>query len=287
MKLAIFICGPRRYVNSVVNQIDLMPKKYDYGFFIHLWTDDIGNKQRRSNESEDLFKVTNKIALLIQEQPLEKEKVERDIARKSGTTSTNGAILGMFTSINMLYSAFKSHYSFNEYTHILRLRTDSFFLNKFALNIDLYDSAKMRLALNPKIPSHWISDHITLTTKEQFVKLWVHKSVKSLLKEYRNAGCNPERLLSKRMGRFCSREYLFKRDLDYFVKYDPALNSDFVAIYEEGFPYFNIEKEILHENFEVKLGLTLEPEKYRYFPKNIKDFLKYMARYGLGKKYFD
>ncbi|MEM6231171.1 hypothetical protein [Shewanella scandinavica] len=235
MKCAIFVSGPIRYCDEVILQIRSLFEKYSdnitFEFFIHLWISDDSNKARRDESSiQDVLNLLPNIRSLTFEQPLNSVNLNSKYGSWTDTHSDFSSIVGMFVAINKLISVLKKQDDYEEYTHILRLRTDCCFLIKDGLldNID-FKSNKVYLADNPLISNEWVSDHIMFTKKEKFFSVWEYKSLSKFIKTFSKHARNPEFYLKTKIPKN-DRVLKWKRYLDYHIVYRPNKNTDPVVL---------------------------------------------------------
>lgn len=232
MKFAIFISGPFRYLDKVLKQLnEFYADNYNYDIYIHLWDSDKGNKKRGleiidSNLNELTLAYPKIKKIIIEEQPDEKEVIETienvvgQITQKNiiGHSSLT-AMFGMFIAINKLYD--EAILSQEDYSHILRLRTDISFHDKTLAKI--FESPKkdtIYISQNPLIDESKISDHSMLVPFKYFSQIWKMQYNSTYIQEYYESFFNPEILLGKRIPLLnCKIEVVWKRFVNYNVVY--------------------------------------------------------------------
>tara|TARA_B110000211_G_C14092983_1_gene560433 strand:+ start:5264 stop:6148 length:885 start_codon:yes stop_codon:yes gene_type:complete len=225
MKLAVFITGPIRYCNYVIQQMDdlLSSNEIEYDFFLHLWIEDNSNTERDSQSSlYDVLKKLECIKSLTIEQPLDSGRIEKKYGTWTDTHSNVTSMFGMFIAINKLISILKVQPDYKEYTHILRLRTDNVILDpsNFLKCVD-FNTDSVNISFNPNISKEWVSDHIMLARKEIFIKIWGYTKFANFVKIFNKYARNPEYFLMSKISK-CDRRYAWTRYVDYHIIYNPV-----------------------------------------------------------------
>jgi hypothetical protein len=277
MKIAVFIGGPYRFSDSVLGSLDRIIGDIEYDVFFHLWKEDLGNKKRLENENDFSFLMEHsKTKLMLLAKPYNESDYKKNIGINTNSNSSINATMGMFMSMNVLSNYLEQLPDADEYTHILRLRTDCIIYNsienKIKNNLD-----KILTSNNFKVPSDWVSDHIMFAPKDKFYLFWRFKNMESIYKAYTKGKRNPERTLSY-LGRKFGNKIVkaFDRGLDYHIIYTPPKATDPVCIKEaiqnNSIEYLfsnisniteNIDKEIrINELSEKQLGLK-DPYSFR------------------------
>jgi hypothetical protein len=199
-KIAVFISGPIRYVDFVRQNLKIVLKDFDYEIFYHLWTEDLGDKKRKEvNKKISNLKNDSKTKVLIFQKPYTNDFFRRDFGSESHGTSSINASMGMFTSINLLCKILKNLPDIENYSHVLRIRTDSAFLDKSLFHRLDFSENSINIAENKILPSSWFSDILMFCTKENFLKIWEFKNKKELYDLYKKVGKIPEKLVSFRL----------------------------------------------------------------------------------------
>jgi hypothetical protein len=200
---------------------------YDFEVFIHLWKDDLGNKNRGGVLDEELIRRSDSVSSLIIEEPITVEKANADVAlfapeydmRSVVGHSTLNAMIGMFHAINILYREFNSLERSSEFSHILRLRTDISFNTSF---LPEYLNDDVLISDNPLIDESIVSDHTMLLPTKSFEAIWCYDNYASFIKEYSLSDFNPELFITNRFtGSKLNIVKRWKRYVDYHVVYDP------------------------------------------------------------------
>ncbi|EHY0963613.1 hypothetical protein K2B98_004065, partial [Vibrio parahaemolyticus] len=228
-KIACFISGPYRYCDLVLEQLDrhFTKENLDFDVFIHLWSHDSSDKSRGGEININTIKNNEKVKALLIQDPLSEEECISEIKSITGKFSYSypqyighspvNNVIGMFKGINELYNYLKNKEILNDYSHILRMRTD-ISISKDALNINL-DEDLVLVSNNPYIEKEKISDHTMLVPTKLFFNIWGWHD--SFIKDFAASSYNPELYLGKKFKKMN-------------IKYRSFLNrfSDYNVIYE-------------------------------------------------------
>jgi len=198
-KIAVFICGPVRYVTLVNERLGTVLKDCDYDCFFHLWKSDLGNKVRQGPESDyrELFDHP-RAKVVIMQSPYSEDDFNDKIGAKTNSGSTINATMGMFFSVNVLCHYLKQLPDFEEYKYILRLRSDLAILNDDFATLLCTKPNVLTVANNSIISQNWLSDQICFGTVEQFFKLWFYKDMNDVYEAYSSGHRSPEQTLAYR-----------------------------------------------------------------------------------------
>jgi len=224
VKIAVFLSGPPRYVDLVVDQLDSLLEHCSYDYFIHLWSGDTGNKVRLA-ERFDLERLSShpKVKILNLQKPYSNNTYEGNVSTEINTHSSLFAVMGMFYSISQLYRELIFMPDGNEYTHVLRMRTDIIILNQEKFLDMLETPDKVYTSWNHGIPTHWISDQICFAPIKKFKALWVFDSMKKLYANFIKAEKNPENTLAKKWKKSGNAGLVkhLSEFIDYSLIYNP------------------------------------------------------------------
>jgi len=224
------MAGPSRYVNSVTERLNnIFEPRLEYDFFYFIWDDDLGNKKRRDEEKyyNDIIK-SNKTKCFILNKSYTAEEIQKLTKfEQDNSHSTINAMIGMFTSMNILCHHLMLLPDSLEYTHILRIRTDCLILDNNFLHDSLFKKNNVLVSKNYVIPDSWISDHIMFAKKDLFLKFWKHKNVYEIIDLYKKGEMNPERTLSYIAKiNYLDVQAIFTRYVDYHIVYNPAKENE-------------------------------------------------------------
>ncbi|WP_163922328.1 hypothetical protein [Photobacterium sp. Alg240-V54] len=262
-KIAVFICGPERFLPQVIKNLESTFSEYEYDNFIFIWDEDKDNRSNSSDISENINYYRKNSKVLHVEKPFNEEQISRRFGGKVLGHSSKKAMLGMFYSVSVLCDVIKKHPDFKEYTHILRVRTDSIFFDSFTL--DDYKDGSILVADNPIIPSNWVSDHLMFAPINKFLKVWGVSSLKRCNILFIFSSNNPELLLKLKSFRyaFCVKKNI-KRYEDYHIVYtynesEPSyikkyMERDIFSLFEnpplleQRKNYYQLKKNIRNEN---------------------------------------
>jgi len=228
-KIAVFICGPVRYVTLVNERLETVLKDYDYDCFFHLWKADLGNKVRQGPESDhrELFDHPRSKVVIMQT-PYSEDDFKDRIGTKTNSGSTINATMGMFFSVNVLCHYLKQLPDFDQYKYILRLRTDLAILNDDFASLLSFEPDVLTIVNTGALPVNWISDHICFGPVEQFFKLWFYEDMNGVYEAYRNGIRSPERMLAFQYSRHAKNIVLnqpIMNFLDYHVVHFPPIDK--------------------------------------------------------------
>lgn len=222
-RIAVLLAGPSRYINATINRIELIKHKRLIDYYIFLWADDFGNKKREMEEEfdEDNFKNLS-IVFFSKAKPFTEEsyntRFTKDTEERQSIVSN---IMGMFQSMRILCTHLDA--STTEYDYVLRLRTDCILVSDNVFIPNFSCENKTHISMNYLIPYAWVSDHIMLTNKRDFIRIWSWNSSQELYSEYQKAGMNPEKLLSRKLKKLNIKPvYTWLRYLDYQIVYFPV-----------------------------------------------------------------
>lgn len=228
-KIAIFICGPVRYVTYVCRMIDRVFQGYEYDCFYHLWKADLGNKVR-GGEVSDLEEIEKhpRTKVLIRQEPYCVEDFAKAIGTESGSNSSINALMGMFFSVNLLCHYLEQLPDFATYRYILRLRTDcAIFHPEFP---SLLDESKGTLTVSKSCFTRVteLCDHICFGQVEDFFSLWRFANMQEIYKAYQEGERNPDLTLLRRIQknpgiRIGGNIVRFR---DYHIVYFPTRDCD-------------------------------------------------------------
>ncbi|TEW55753.1 hypothetical protein E2R68_05100 [Psychromonas sp. RZ22] len=226
MKIAVFLSGPIRYADKVINKIESLNTKYDFDFFVHIWAEDKTSKARDgASKVMDLIDNPTKIKALIIEEAIDMEEIVKKYGAWTDTHSHVSSMFGMFCAINKLINVLSTDVNYDTYTHILRLRTDvALFGDDFFDGID-FNSNKVYVAKNYIINDTWVSDHIMLAKNKTFKKIWGYKNFKAFEKNFSYYARNPEFFLKHKVNK---KQLVNKwlRYENYQIVYNPIKESD-------------------------------------------------------------
>lgn len=226
-KIAILLAGPSRYINSTIKRIELLKNKKIIDYYIFLWEGDNGNKQRDMEEEFDnLWFNKLSVVFFAKASPFSEKSYNSYFPNKTEKNQSIASnIMGMFQSMRILASHLDA--STTNYNYILRLRTDCILISDEIFKDDFLFENKTLISMNYLIPYTWVSDHMMLTDKQSFIKIWTWSTSSELYKEYQKSDMNPEKLLSRKMKSLSIKpSYLWKRYLDYQIVYFPIKETE-------------------------------------------------------------
>ena len=229
-KIAVFICGPVRYVTYVNQRLAEVMKGLDYDCFYHLWQADLGNKVRQGSDCDyrNLEEHPRTKVFMLQS-PYSEESFADTIGTETGSNSSINATMGMFYSVSMLCNLLRQLPDCDDYKYILRLRTDCAILNDdFALLLD-GDTNVVTLAKSYFIPEERLCDHICFASVENFCKLWQFSDMRQIYREYEMGQRNPEITLSNRLKKqlpYVKLNNSIVRFRDYHIVYYPPRDCE-------------------------------------------------------------
>lgn len=201
MKVAVLLAGPFRYLDLVIERLDQIAKSKDVDIDFHcfIYSSDSGNKKRIvDNENWKFVESHPKMKTLIKCAPFDNDDFSKYINpdKVEKGQSILSSIMGMFYSVSSLLEIVKR--SPINYDFVIRFRTDclivndDFFSPLFEKDID----KKIIVSKNYLIPHSWISDHITVGSIENMIKIWSYESKIKFYNTYNKIGLNPEKYLA-------------------------------------------------------------------------------------------
>jgi hypothetical protein len=232
-KIAVFISGPARYVDLVRKNLDITLKGLDFDCFYHLWKEDLGNKKREGYNADYISLLKDKkTKVFMMQEPYKVEDFKNSVGTETNSGSTINASMGMFMTINLLCNTLKRMPDSEEYTHILRLRTDCALfvpLKKFlSLNNNTVTVSTRPDFLSSKLKSR-ICDHIFFSSRENFLRFWSFENMGEIYKAYNKGNRNPEVMLrylyKKRLKKYKLNQNLIS-PRDYQIIYSPPKDFD-------------------------------------------------------------
>lgn len=225
VKIAVFLCGPIRFADKTIDNINKLLADYEHELFGFFWKEDLGIKERNSSFAGDLGKMYN-FKCYVEYESNSREAYESKFGSEMGCHSSINSILGMFYSISHLALTLKIHPMADEYTHILRARTDLCFFepHKFGNKFDLTKGI-INVVKNHSIPSGWVSDHFMLCDAKSFNDIWCYETIDKFIMEFNKAGRNPEKLLGKKCKKY-KKNFIATRFESYHVLYNPPKSDD-------------------------------------------------------------
>lgn len=254
-RLAIFISGPFRFLDKVINQLDkkLEHTNREFDFFIHIWKDDQSSKKRGDSKLDVDLLNHPKIKAFIYANPYTSDDFEIYTGKNPHMKSHSpiNAMCGMFCAITSLYDSFKKLPDRDKYSHILRLRTDVSFVTQNIIPGEIKDNTAY-VSSNPILSNGEVSDHSMLCDISTFEKLWTYKDFPSFIEEYRRVYFNPEFLLKKRVkeSKLHTVDY-WRRYIDYNIVYSKAMKSDPAIIKSLSTPADLFDQELLEEDIQL------------------------------------
>lgn len=226
-KIAIFVSGPCRYIDEVLKSLNAKLNGHlEYDFFIHLWSEDLGNKNRlESSININEFLDNSKVKSFTIASAYSEKEISDRWGRSTGCHSTINAMVGMFSAINVLISSFKKIPDAKNYSHVLRIRTDCCLFRDFPIPLVLDD--KIYVSKNYSIPDSWVSDHIMLAPIDSFFKVWEYKNIEKFMSEFSRSNRNPEKYVSDKVKEFgLNISDYWVRGKDYHIIYNPPKEDD-------------------------------------------------------------
>ena len=198
-KIAVFICGPVRYVTLVNERLETVLKDCEYDCFFHLWKADLSNKVHKVWESDyrELFDHP-RAKVVIMQSPYSEDDFRDSVGIKTNSGSTINATMGMFFSVNLLCHYLKQLPDFEDYKYILRLRTDCAIINDDFVSLLDFSPDVLTVNVHTYIRKNWISDHICFGSVEQFFKLWLYEGMQEIYEAYEAGDRFPELTLVHR-----------------------------------------------------------------------------------------
>lgn len=286
MKLAVFIAGPYRFSDNVQKSLERVLGNIDYEIFYHLWKEDLGNKKRIESKNDyDILKNFKKTKLFLLAEPYDEEVYKNTVGTETSSNSSINATMGMFMSMNILCSYLELLPDQNNFTHILRLRTDCIIFKSLE-NIINNNLNSVVCSNNYGVPFQWLSDHIMFAPKKQFYKFWKHKNMEEIYKIYNKGKRNPEKTLayiSKKEN--IKVKKILNRFFDYHIIYNPPKDTDpkwiKSIIKNNGIEYFFDNIEQIANNHNIYENLQHYRQQQNVLTNNYK--LSYMIKNKLKR----
>ena len=229
-KIAVLISGPVRYVTLVNQRLHTILRDCEYDCFYHLWSADLGNKKRAGAQTDYTVLYTHpRTKVLIVQTPYSEDSFADTIGIETGSNSTINATMGMFFSVSLLCNYLKHLPDLENYTYVLRLRTDCAILNDDFLSLLDPDLNVLTTAKSYFIQDEWISDHICFGSIENFFKLWCYPGMNQIYEAYKTGDRNPEVTLLRRYQQNLTSVPLnpsIIRFRDYHIVYYPTRDCD-------------------------------------------------------------
>ena len=282
-KIAVFLSGPYRYVDKVIENFDKLAKikNLNYSYFIHLWKSDLSNddKKRLSViENYEILRKNQQVSSLTIQNPYTKDYFENNFGNKNNTHSSINAPLGMLIGVNVLCNQLKSTPDYDDYKYILRLRTDIILLNLDWIEETLNNIKIQSLSLNPYLPNYIISDHIFFVSKKYFYSFWHFDNFKKMYKTFKKGNYNPESMLTllnrknffKNLFKNNHQKKNIKRFIDYIILYNPTRETDPKYLRDlingNGVEYmYNNFDKIYSENLKIHFDENILKNKFSKF----------------------
>jgi hypothetical protein len=224
-RIAVFICGPVRYVGHVTKRLERVLAGYEYDCFYHLWKADLGNKVRGQEETDiSAVESSARTKIIIRQEPYTIEDFRDTIGTKTGSNSSINASMGMFFSVNVLCHCLSLLPDCQKYRYVLRLRTDCVLINDhFA---ELLDPAADVLTVSKScfIPENQLCDHIAFGAQDTFFRMWRFDGMQDIYAAYNAGGRNPEKALAAHLAKCGTGIRLnasIQRFQDYHIIYYP------------------------------------------------------------------
>lgn len=294
IKIAIFISGPKRFTPLVIQRMRSIASEFNPEFFVHLWTDESGPKARTGfSFDENKLLEEPDVRCLILHRPYSGDAYKDSLGSHTNSGSPIFATMGMFLGINQLCYILGTLPNQDEYTHVLRIRSDCALLDPQMFNNVDFASDHLYFSFNPFIPKEWLSDHLCLAKREHFLRFWQFSDIHQIYDFYVKARRNPEKMLSLlKAERFSSKTKVinfFYRFRDYQIIYtSPKENEpDWVnkAIIARQYRDIFLEPEKLFRSEEIEKyyqGLRQDaPDPLsgmRYFKRIVLRYLKFAKK---------
>lgn len=287
MKIAVFIAGPFRYSNLVLNSIERILGDIDFEVFFHIWNQDLGNKKRIKTDSIKFKELSNhpKTKAFFLSAPYTQSDYENNVGIQTNSNSTINATMGMFLSMNILCNYLELLPDKDEFTHIFRMRTDCLIFKSFE-KIIKHNKNKVLVSDQFEIPKNWISDHIMIAPKLKFYKFWKFNNMNKIYFNYKVGRRNPEKVLSL-IGKFNFIKIVkcFQIGIDYLIIYNPPINdypkTIIDAINKKGINYLFNEIHLLKNEINTNHYIRLFKKQNK-----IKDHLSFFNRMKIKFKIF-
>lgn len=227
MKIAVFVAGPFRYSDLVLDSLNYVLGELNYEVFFHIWKKDLGNKKRKgTSENYEVIINNPKTKAYLTSSPYTEEEYANTVGIKTNSNSTINATMGMFISMNILSNYLELLPDRDDFTHIFRIRTDCLIYKCLQKKIKLL-SDEIIVSHQYEIPKEWVSDHIMIAPKNKFYKFWKFKSAREIYAEYIKGKRNPEKTLSRlsNINRLKVKN-IIKNGIDYHIVYNPPKSVD-------------------------------------------------------------
>jgi hypothetical protein len=255
-RFAIFLSGPLRYTDLVQKRLAHLLKEKKPEFFVHVWKSDRGNKVRDGYESDwyELSKRSDtKISVL--HEPYDVPFYASRIGTKVNTHSSVNSIIGMFLGLSQLCQLFRSLPDRDQYSHILRVRTDCAFTGVDFADLLRKNEDSVVISSDAGIPTDgWACDHFLCAPAETFLKIYTFQDIHDIYRAFECGQRNPEKtlwyLLNTRLTPTTRIVPAVQRYHDYQIVYSPPRPTD---------PEW-LQKLVHDGRFEE---IFLEPETYR------------------------
>ena len=230
--LAIFIAGPYRYLNHIINQVDqiLADNELKYEYFIHIWKSDEGNKIRAKSDFDINGIIKNpKVKYFVIQKPYARKDIEAYGFYASNRKDEDGnpassinASYGMFYSMRVLFESLNCMVDSDKYDKILRLRTDTLIVNPAFFENLYLNKDGIVVPHNHLLGNDYLRlcDHIWFSGKRGFAKIWCNK-FKNVYRVYKKTGRSPETALGMLKALILPRVPVYKtilRDVDYHIQ---------------------------------------------------------------------
>lgn len=227
IKIAVLIAGPPRYVNSLTDSIKNNIKisdGFELDFFYFIYKKDLSSKRRKFEEkNHNKIINSNNTRMFIFERPFDETFVKKYASNlnESGHSLIN-ATFGMFYSLFQLVGCFNLLIDKKDYTHILKLRTDTLIIKKNFLKGINFKSDCLYTAQNPHITKKQISDHIFFAKTDIFLSLFLIKNINQFIKEYKRNSLPENYLFNLLKKKKILFNPFFKRYTEYYIIANPT-----------------------------------------------------------------
>jgi len=282
-RIAVLLAGPSRYINATIKRIELIKNKRLIDYYIFLWQDDLGNKRREMEEefNEELLKELS-IVFYSKATPFSEESYSSYFTEETEERQSIASnIMGMFQSMRILAAHLDA--STTKYDYVLRLRTDCILISDDVFKKGFTSENETHVSMNYLIPYAWVSDHIMLASKHDFIRIWSWSNSNELYSEYKKSGMNPEKLLSRKLKKLNIKPvYKWLRYLDYQIVYfpikigEPPCVNDYLMKYGVESFYREIDEYLVLNRNSIVEHLAPQKENQDYYakPKIVKAYLK-------------
>jgi hypothetical protein len=255
-RVAVFVSGPVRYAGLVQERLAAILRPRNPAFFFHLWKADLGNKIRRGYESdwrELPPRADTKVCVF--HEPYDLAFYTPRIGAEANTHSTVNAVMGMFLGLSQLCAVFRTLPDREEFTHILRVRSDCAFTSDQLAGLLARDSDAVILSHDAGLPKEgWVSDHVLCAPADLFLKIFEIQGIADLYEAFERGQRNPEKmlkhLLDSRLPKSTRLVETIERYRHYQLVYSPPRPTDAPWVQEL------VEGGRMEELF-------LRPEKFR------------------------